>query len=70
MSPYPSQKSKQVRMQKVAKAFFPLFRLLGMACTMPEMVEAMYRVCPEGCSTPTVEARDIIRLAQNLHKGV
>lgn len=64
MTPYKGQKSKQVRAQKAAKLFYPLFRLLGMACTMTEMVDAMYKACTEGYHKPTVEARDIIRLAK------
>lgn len=64
MTPYKGQKSKQVKAQKAAKLFYPLFRLLGMACTMTEMVDAMYKACTEGYHKPTVEARDIIRLAK------
>ena len=64
MTPYKGQKSKQVKAQKAAKLFYPLFRLLGMACTMTEMVDAMYKACTEGYYKPTVEARDIIRLAK------
>lgn len=64
MSPYPGQKSKQVKMQKVAKVFYPLTRLLGMACSMPEMVNAMYKACTDGFGKNTVEARDIIKLAK------
>lgn len=64
MSPYPGQKSKQVKMQKVAKFFFPLFRLFGMACTMPEMVDAMIEACTVGFPRLAVEARDIITLAK------
>lgn len=64
MTPYKGQKSKQVKAQKAAKLFYPLFRLLGMACTMTEMVDAMYKACTKGYHKPTVEARDIIRLAK------
>lgn len=64
MAPYKGQKSKQVKAQKAAKLFYLLFRLLGMACTMTEMVDAMYKACTEGYHKPTVEAREIIRLAR------
>lgn len=63
MTPYKGQKSRQVKAQKIAAHFFPLFRLMGMACSMTEMVDAMYKSCTEGFPKPNVEARDIIRLA-------
>lgn len=64
MTPYKGQKSKQVKAQKAAKLFYPLFRLLGMACTMTEMVDAMYKACTKGYHKSTVEACEIIRLAK------
>lgn len=64
MTPYKGQKSKQVKAQKIALLFYPIMRLLGLACSMPEMVNAMYKVCTEGYDNHFVEAKEIIELGK------
>ena len=64
MTPYPGQKSKQVQAQKGAKLLYPLLRLFGLACSMQEMVDAMYKACTEGWDKNAVEPWDIIRMAK------
>lgn len=66
MAPYPGQQNRQLKAQKVARLFYPMFRLFGMACSMPEMVDAMYKVCTEGYSKPYIEGWDIIKIAQKV----
>lgn len=61
MRPYPGQKNRQVRAQKAALVFYPLLRLFGAGCTMPEMVNAMIKVTEEGFRKSNVEAWDIVR---------
>jgi len=65
MTPYKGQKSKQVKAQKAAMLLYPIMRLLGMACSMPEMLNAMYRVCTDGYNKSCVEAKEIIALGKN-----
>lgn len=64
MTPYKGQKSKQVKAQKAAMLLYPIMRLLGMACSMPEMLNAMYRVCTDGYDKSFVEAKEIIALGK------
>lgn len=64
MTPYKGQKSKQVKAQKAAMLLYPIMRLLGMACSMPEMLNAMYRVCTDGYDKSLVEAKEIIALGK------
>jgi len=64
MTPYKGQRSKQVKAQKAALVLYPLFRLLGMVCSMPEMVSAFHKACTEGYGRNNVEAKDIIKLAK------
>lgn len=64
MTPYKGQKSKQVTAQKIMMVFYPIVRLIGMVCSMQEMLNAMYKVCTEGYEKSFVEAKEIIRLGR------
>lgn len=64
MKPYPGQKNKQVRAQKAATPFYCLLRPAGFACTMPEMVNAMYKAVTEGYPKANLEAKDILRIGK------
>lgn len=64
MRPYPGQTNRQLKAQKAALLLYPLFRLFGCACSMPEMVQAMMEVHANGFRKANVEAWDIIRLAK------
>lgn len=64
MRPYKGQTNRQLKAQKAALLLYPLCRLFGCACTMPEMVSAMYRAATEGYKRPDIEAWDIIKLAK------
>lgn len=64
MRPFPGQTNHQVPAQKVALVLYPLCRLLGAACSMPEMVNAMYRVATEGYAKSNLESWDILRLGK------
>lgn len=65
MKPYPGQMNKQVRAQKAAGIFYYLSRPLGYACTMPEMVNAMYKVSTEGYRKSNLESVDILKCGKN-----
>jgi len=69
MTPYKGQKNRQLKAQKVSLIMYPLLRLLGMSCSMPEMVSAMYSVCTEGFHRPNIESADIIRIAKKARKS-
>lgn len=64
MRPFPGQTNRQLRAQKAALVLYPLCRLFGSACTMTEMVNAMYNVATNGFHKPNLEAWDIIRCAK------
>lgn len=64
MVPYKGQKNRQLKAQKASLLLYPLFRLLGMHCSMKEMVDAMYKVCTEGYHKTAIESYDIIRIAK------
>ena len=64
MRPFPGQTNRQLRAQKAALVLYPLCRLFGSACTMTEMVNAMYNVSTNGFHKPNLEAWDIIRCAK------
>jgi len=64
MTPYRGQKSKQVLAQKVMLVFYPIMRIIGLVCSMPEMLNAMYRVCTDGYDKSFVEPKEIIALAK------
>lgn len=64
MRPYPGQTNRQVKAQKASMALYPLFRPIGIYCSMPEMVEAMVKVCRHGFGKPNLEAWDIRRLGR------
>lgn len=64
MVPYRGQKNRQLKAQKAALIFYPLARILGIYCSMTEMVNAMYNACTEGFHRMNVEAGDIIRLSK------
>ncbi len=64
MRPFPGQTNRQLRAQKAVLVLYPLCRLFGSACTMTEMVNAMYNVATNGFHKPNLEAWDIIRCAK------
>ncbi|MCQ2958582.1 MAG: hypothetical protein MJ198_00130 [Bacteroidales bacterium] len=64
MTPYSGQTNRQLRAQKIAMLFYPLFRLFGGVCSMTEMVNAMYRVATQGFRKNNVEAWDIVKLSK------
>ncbi len=64
MTPYKGQHTKQVTTQKIMVLFYPLFRCFRIACSMKEMLNAMYNACNNGYEKPFVEAKDIIKLAK------
>jgi len=64
MTPYRGQKNKQVKTQKAMMLLYPIMRLFGLTCSMPEMLNAMYKVCTEGYDKPLVEAKEIMVLGK------
>lgn len=64
MTPYKGQESKQVKAQKAMLILYPVMRLLGWVCSMPEMLNAMYKVCNDGYDSSFVEAKEIIALSK------